>query len=126
MQNNPSIAETVRRRDIQNRWLLSAPALLTIIFAAVGPLLVVLMFSFMVKGDYGDVKYWQFSTNGWLSVLFERDPIDDSLGLSSANFTIFLRSIKLSLITTVITVFLGFPTAYFIATRQETVTSGCC
>ncbi len=119
MQNNPSIAETARRSDIRNRWLLAAPALTTIILAAIGPLLVVLMFSFMVRGDYGDVKYWQFSTNGWLSVLFERDPIDDSLGLSSANFTIFLRSIKLSLITTVITVLLGFPTAYFVATRPE-------
>jgi spermidine/putrescine transport system permease protein len=119
MKSAPNIAETARQRDVKRRWLLSAPALITIFLAAIGPLFVVLMFSFMVKGDYGDVKYWQFSTNGWLSVLFERDPIDDSLGLSAANFTIFLRSIKLSLITTIITVLLGFPTAYFIATRPE-------
>ena len=53
-------------REIRRRWLLSAPALLIVFFAAAGPLLVVLLYSFMVKGDYGDVKYWQFSLDGWL------------------------------------------------------------
>ncbi len=119
MKPASNIAETAKRSDVRRRWLLSAPALITIFLAAIGPLLVVLMFSFMVKGDYGDVKYWQFSTNGWISVLFERDPIDDTLGIATANFTILWRSIKLSLITTIITLLLGFPTAYFIATRPN-------
>ncbi len=114
-----SLSQNFRRRETMNRWLLSAPALLTIFFAAVGPLFVVLLFSFMVRGDYGDVKYWQFSTDGWLNVLFERDPIDDTITLADANLTIFWRSIKLSLFTTVITLLLGLPTAYFIATRSE-------
>lgn len=114
-----SLSQNFRRRETMNRWLLSAPALLTIFFAAVGPLFVVLLFSFMVRGDYGDVKYWQFSTDGWVNVLFERDPIDDTISLAGANLTIFWRSIKLSLFTTVITLLLGFPTAYFIATRSE-------
>lgn len=114
-----SLSQNFRRRETLNRWLLCAPALLTIFFAAVGPLFVVLLFSFMVRGDYGDVKYWQFSTDGWLNVLFERDPIDDTISLADANLTIFWRSIKLSLFTTVITLLLGLPTAYFIATRSE-------
>ncbi|HEX7109662.1 MAG TPA: ABC transporter permease [Aestuariivirga sp.] len=119
MQKAANKIESFRRHDVRNRWLLSAPALLTIFFAAIGPLLVVLMFSFMAKGDYGDVKYWQFSTDGWISVLFERDPIDDTIGFADANLSIFWRSIRLSLITTAITLFLGFPTAYFVATRSE-------
>ena len=114
-----SLSKNFRRRETMNRWLLSAPALLTIVLAAVGPLFVVLLFSFMVRGDYGDVKYWQFSTDGWVNVLFERDPIDDTISLADANLVIFWRSVKLSLFTTLITLLLGFPTAYFIATRSE-------
>jgi spermidine/putrescine transport system permease protein len=119
MQQAAEVAKEILWRDVRNRWLLSGPALLTIFLAAAGPLLIVLMYSLMVKGDYGDVKYWQFSTDGWMSVLFERDPIDDTLGISDANLVIFWRSVKLSLFTTVLTLLLGFPTAYFIATRSE-------
>ncbi len=113
------VAQNARVADIRSRWFLSAPALLIIIFAAVGPLAIVLMYSFMVKADYGDVKYWQFSMDGWFGVLFDRDIFDDTVTFADANLSIFLRSIKLSLVTTVATFFLGFPTAYFIATRPE-------
>jgi len=117
MERVAEVAKEVLRRDIRNRWLLSGPALLTIFLAAAAPLLIVLMYSLMVKGDYGDVKYWQFSTDGWVSVLFERDPIDDTLGISDANLAIFWRSVSLSVVTTIICLLLGFPTAYFMATR---------
>ena len=110
-------ARTAERHDILNRWLLSAPALVIIFAAAIGPLAVVVLYSFMAKGDYGDVKYWQFSADGWFNVLFQRDMFDDTLGFAWANITIFWRSLKLAGITTVITLLLGFPTAYFIATR---------
>ncbi|MCB1378500.1 MAG: ABC transporter permease [Alphaproteobacteria bacterium] len=112
-------AETAQSRDIRNRWLLSAPALVIITFAAIGPLFIVLLYSFMVKGDYGDVKYWQFSTDGWFSVFLQRDIFDDTIGLADAHLSIFWRSVKLSLMTTVLTVIFGFPTAYFISTRPE-------
>jgi spermidine/putrescine transport system permease protein len=72
MSQAAEVAKEIDRRDIRNRWLLSGPALLTILLAGAAPLLIVLMYSLMVKGDYGDVKYWQFSTDGWVSVLFER------------------------------------------------------
>jgi spermidine/putrescine transport system permease protein len=112
-------AETAHRRDIRNRWLLSTPALLIVFFAAIGPLAVVLLYSFMVKGDYGDVKYWLFSTDGWFGVFFQRDIFDDTVTLADAHLAIFWRSMKLSLMTTLMTLVFGFPTAYFIATRPE-------
>jgi spermidine/putrescine transport system permease protein len=113
------VAEKVQSQDVRNRWLLSAPALLIIFFAAIGPLFIVLLYSFMVKGDYGDVKYWQFSTEGWFSVFFERDIFDDTVTVADAHITIFWRSVMLSLMTTIATLIFGFPTAYFIATRPE-------
>ncbi len=116
-----SAAETARRAEretIRGRWLLSAPALLIIFVAATGPLFVMLAYSFMAKGDYGDVKP-VFSLDGWFSVLFQRDMFDDTLSLADAHLSIVWRSVRLSVITTIATLVLGFPTAYFIATRPR-------
>ena len=109
--------ETARSRDVKNRWLLSLPALAIIFVAALGPLLVMVLYSFLEKGDYGDVKFGVFSLEGWTSVFMQRDIFDDTLGIADAHLAIFWRSIKLSLYTTLFTLILGFPTAYFIATR---------
>jgi spermidine/putrescine transport system permease protein len=111
--------EAADRRDVRNRWLLSAPALLIIFFAAAGPLFVMLLYSFMAKGDYGDVKLWQFSSEGWFSVFMQRDIFDDTLSVNDAHLAIIWRSVKLSIATTLLTLAFGFPTAYFIATRPE-------
>jgi spermidine/putrescine transport system permease protein len=111
-------ARTRERQELRNRWLLSAPALIIILFAATGPLLIVLVYSFLAPGPYGDVK-WEFSTEAWVSVLLERDIFDDTLSLADAHLTIFWRSVKLALGTTLLTLLFGFPTAYFIATRSE-------
>ncbi|MFM2280213.1 MAG: hypothetical protein RLZZ444_2444 [Pseudomonadota bacterium] len=113
-QNN--LIERERRRDILNRWLLSMPALVIILLAATGPLLIVVVYSFLTPGPYGDVE-WKFSTDAWTSVILERDIFDDTLSIAEAHLNIFLRSVKLSLVTTIATVIFGFPTAYFIATR---------
>ena len=118
MADAAEAAKIRERRDLRNRWLLSAPALLIILVAATGPLLIVLIYSFLAPGPYGDVK-WQFSTDAWVSVLFERDIFDDTLSIADAHLTIFLRSVKLALGTTLLTLLFGFPTAYFIATRPE-------
>ena len=92
-----------RRRDIRKRWLLSLPALMIILFAASGPLLIVLVYSFLTPGPYGDVQ-WLFSLNGWISVFLERDIFDNTLSLADAHVSIFMRSVLLSLATTVLTV----------------------
>ena len=118
MSTAAQIAENAQKQDIRQRWWLSAPALLLIFVGAIGPLFVVLLFSFMVKGDYGDVKYWQFSTDGWFNVFLERDIFDDTVALADAHASILWRSVKLSLLTTLITLLVGFPTAYFISTQS--------
>ncbi|MBB6413042.1 MULTISPECIES: ABC transporter permease [Mesorhizobium] len=118
MATAEEVAKAAERRDIRDRWLLSAPALLVIFLAATGPLLIVLVYSFLTPGSYGDVK-WQFSPEAWIAVFLERDIFDDTLSVAAAHVTIFLRSIKLSVVTTIATLVLGFPTAYFMATRSE-------
>ena len=118
MDRAQKIALEAERRDVRSRWLLSAPALLIIFVAAIGPLLIVLLYSFLAPGSYGDVK-WEFSTDGWLGVFLQRDIFDDTLSLADAHVTIFWRSVKLSIGTTLLTLIFGFPTAYFISTRPE-------
>lgn len=118
MASAQETALRAERQDIRNRWLLSTPALLIILLAAIGPLFIVLAYSFLAPGPYGDVK-WEFSTDGWLSVFFQRDIFDDTLSFADAHLSILWRSVKLSLGTTVLTLIFGFPTAYFIATRAE-------
>lgn len=110
------IAETARKRDIRTRWLLSAPALLIIFVAASGPLLIILLVSFLAPGPYGGVA-WKFSNDAWLSVVLERDIFDNTLTVADAHVSIILRSLKLAVLSTFATLIFGFPTAYFIATR---------
>jgi spermidine/putrescine transport system permease protein len=111
-------AAQAQRKDTRNRWLLSAPALIIIAFAAVGPLFIMAVYSFLTKGPYGGV-IWEFSTDGWYRVLFETDIFDETVTLADAHLSIFWRSLKLSTATTLLALVFGFPTAYFIATRSE-------
>ncbi|WP_223425395.1 ABC transporter permease [Tateyamaria pelophila] len=99
-----------------NGWLLSAPALVLLVFAASGPLLIVAVYSVLEKGDYSGVR-WILSGDGWFRVLFERDIFDQTVSFADANLSIFWRSVKLSIATTLITFAFGLPTAWFIATR---------
>ncbi len=118
MTPQQQLIEDAEKRDIRNRWLLSTPALLIILFAATGPLLIVVVYSFLAPGPYGDV-IWQFSPDGWVRVFLERDIFDDTLSIADAHLSIFMRSVKLSIATTFATLIFGFPTAYFIATRPQ-------
>ena len=104
----------------RNAWWLSAPALLVLTFAASGPLLIMLVYSFLTKGQYGNVE-GTFSLEGWRSILYSEDIFDPGVFVwADAHLTIFWRSVKLSLLTTVLTLLVGFPTAWFIATRPAT------
>jgi spermidine/putrescine transport system permease protein len=110
--------ESQVRQSARNGWLLSGPALFILSIAAVGPLLIVVLYSFLEAGKHGNVE-WGFSTEGWSSVLWTKDIFSDSYILADAHLSIFWRSVKLSLMTTLITFAVGFPTAWFIATRSQ-------
>jgi spermidine/putrescine transport system permease protein len=108
--------EKAARTSDRNGWLLSAPALVVLALAAILPLLVMMVYSFLSPGEFGNVE-WQFSWDGWSSILFQRDIFDGTLSLADAHLTIFWRSLWLSVVTTVLAFVVGFPTAWFIATR---------
>jgi len=109
--------ERAERRRARAIWLLNLPAIVWLILFAAGPLLIVLVYSFLEPGDYGGVV-WAGSGEGWFKVFLTRDIFDDTLQIQDAHLAIFWRSVKLSVLTTLACLFFGFPTAYFIATRS--------
>jgi spermidine/putrescine transport system permease protein len=112
------VAAAALERDVRGKWLLSLPAVLIILGAAVGPLLVMILYAFLEKSPNGGVL-WKFSTDAWVQLILTQDIFDDSYAWADAHLIVFWRSIKLSLLTTFLTLIVGLPTAYFIATRPE-------
>jgi spermidine/putrescine transport system permease protein len=118
-ENTPELSavlKTEKNRPEQRRWLLLSPALLLLLLAASGPLLIVLVYSFLTPADYSGVV-WDFSLEGWKGVIWQRDIFTNTISLSDAHLRVLVRSVKLSFFTTALTLVFGFPTAYFIATR---------
>jgi spermidine/putrescine transport system permease protein len=109
--------EAGRKRLIaRNGWLLSLPALIVLITGAIGPLMIVLVYSFLTPGEYSGVQ-WIFSPEAWFRVFWRTDIFDGTVSLNDTHLAIFWRSVKLSIMTTLITFAIGLPTAWFIATR---------
>jgi len=111
-------ASAVRRRERRTRGILLAPALTTILLVSILPLSITLIYSFLKPGSYGGVE-WSFSTEAYVQFLFERDIFEDTLAFHTAYLQIFGRSILLALVATLGALLLGFPTAYFIATKPR-------
>ncbi len=115
-QDAASALQAAERQQAKRRWLLLTPALVILLLAASGPLLIVLTYSFLKPGDYGGV-IWQFSTEAWFNVFLQEDIFEETVTFSDAHLSIFWRSVRLSLGTTLMALLIGFPTAYFMATR---------
>ena len=106
-------AERVTRRT---RWGLIAPALIVIGSLGIAPLIIIVIYSFLKPGAYGGV-IWEYSNAAYVQFLFEKDLFDESYHFTSSYFQIYARSIGLAAFTTIGSLILGFPTAYFMATR---------
>lgn len=116
MADGASVEQAARKEEVRRNILLSTPALIVLFCAASGPLLIMLVYSFLSAGPYGGIV-WNFSIDGWFNVVMHRDIFDDTLSIADAHVTILWRSVRLSMLTTFTCFVFGFPTAYFIATR---------
>ena len=110
--------ELIRKRAGLRIALLIGPVVLTIAFFMLGPLLLMGVVSFLEKGVSGGVRWGTFTTEPYVQFLFERD-LDDSLILNTDYLQIFWRSIWLSVMTTVLCLAIGFPTALYMALQPE-------
>ncbi len=104
------------RGEARVRAALLSPAVLTIGGFLVAPIFIVLVYSFLTPGTYGGVV-WEWTADAYIQFLFERDFFDESLIFSTAYLEIYTRSFAQAVVSTVACFLIGFPTAYFIATR---------
>ena len=56
--------DALNAQETKRRWLLLSPAVTIITLAAAGPLLIVLLYSFLEKGSYAGV-IWNYSGEAW-------------------------------------------------------------
>ncbi len=99
------------------RTRLLAPSWLVLLFFMFAPMVVMLIYSFLTKEFRGGV-IWSFSLGAYDQFFLDRGLFgDEPPKIEWTYITIFLRSIWQALAATVLCLLIGFPTAYFIATR---------
>lgn len=104
----------------QNRLaaVLLSPALAIIAVFMIVPIGITTLYSFLEPARYGGV-IWEFSTEAYVRLLFERDIFDDTLSFSTDYIRIFVRSLVQAGVATLLCLLIGIPTAWFIATRPD-------
>lgn len=112
-----AVANDRRDRDWPHRkWALVAPTLLAVTIFLIVPLLIMAIYSFLTAGPYGGVV-WEPSIDSYVSILFQRDILEQTLQFTPDYLLIFSRSIIFAAITTLFCLAVGFPTAYYMAMR---------
>jgi spermidine/putrescine transport system permease protein len=103
-QEKHSLLDTIRRRRGLQVLVLIFPSLFWLVVFFAIPLIIVFIHSFLSRGPYGQVV-WKFNLNNYVRFF---DPL---------YLRIFARSFKIAAVTTVLSLLLGYPMAYWIATR---------
>jgi len=110
--------QLAERRQLLRRLGLIAPGMAVLAVFLVAPLAIMLLVSFLQPGEYGGVKWGQYSLEAYVNFLYERD-FDDSLVFNTDYLAIFRRSFWLAVATTVGCLLIGFPTALYLALQSE-------
>ena len=101
-------------------WLLM-PAWVVLLFLSLTPVFMMLIYSFLTKEFRGGV-IWEFNLAAYDQFFFDRGLFgDDPAKIEWTYITIFWRSIWQAGAATLLSLLIGFPTAYFIATRPASV-----
>lgn len=101
------------------RFRLMLPSWLIIGLFLLVPVLLMLVYSFLTKEFRGGV-IWEFTLAAYDQFLFDRGLFgDEPPTIEWAYITIFIRSILQATGATFLCLIIGFPTAFFIATRPE-------
>ena len=99
-------------------WLL-LPSWVTLTILVLAPVSMMMVYSFLTKEFRGGV-IWEFTLSAYDQFFFDRGLFgDDPPVLQWTYISIFWRSIWQAGVATLMSLIIGFPTAYFIATRPE-------
>ena len=110
-------SKSVSRTYAPVRLWLMLPSWAIIGFFLVLPVAIMLVYSFLTKEFRGGV-IWEFSLAPYDQFLFDRGLFgDEAPSIEWTYITIIARSVIQATVATVICLIIGFPTAFFIATR---------
>ncbi|MEJ2211813.1 MAG: ABC transporter permease [Anaerolineae bacterium] len=98
------LLDVIRRKPGLQVLLLILPSLFWLVVFFALPLVIVFVYSFLKRGPYGQIV-WEFNLQNYVRFF---DPL---------YLRIFARSFRIAAITTVACFVLGYPMAYWIATR---------
>jgi spermidine/putrescine transport system permease protein len=87
--------------------LLALPLIVWLVVFFVVPLLIVILISFMTRGSRGAFITFPLTLENYERIF------------SQTYFSVFIDSIKIALITTIICLVTGYPLAFFVATRKK-------
>ncbi len=101
-------------------WLLM-PAWVTLVLLVLVPVLLMLVYSFLTKEFRGGV-IWEFSFAAYDQFFCDRGLFgDEPCRIEWTYITIFWRSMWQAGLATLLSLLIGFPTAYFVATQPERI-----
>jgi spermidine/putrescine transport system permease protein len=104
----------------QRHWLLM-PSWVVLLFFIVVPVAIMMVYSFLTKEFRGGV-IWEFTWAAYDQFFFDRGLFgDEPAKIEWTYINIYWRSIWQAGLATIFSLLIGFPTAYFIATRDPKV-----
>ncbi|WP_336659300.1 ABC transporter permease [Leucobacter sp. USHLN153] len=106
------------KRPGQFGWLASTPAILIGLLFTVGPLAIIVMFSFMSRPPQGGGVVYEFSLEPYTSFLFQSDFLGNT-SFDPRYLEVFGDSVWQAAVTTLVCLLLSFPLALWMATRTE-------
>src|SRR5206468_5320976 len=106
------------RRPGVARWLLILPALAAIGLFMVAPLGLMGVVSLLERGTNGGVRWGAYSGQAYVNFLFEQE-LDGSLTVNYDYLQIVQSTFLQSLLTTLVCLVIGFPTALYIALQPQ-------
>ena len=103
-ERKSSLLAAIRRRPGLGILVLIFPSLFWLVVFFLIPLIIVFVYSFLTRGPYGQIE-WEFNLGNYARFF---DPL---------YLRVFARSFRIAGITTVVCFLLGYPMAYWMATR---------
>ena len=106
-----------RPRAGQGSWWAGFPGILYLALLVLGPMIIILIYSFLSRAKFGVGVKWSFSITPYLDLLFS-ESLTGGRSFDPTYLQIIFNSFWYSIVTTVVCIVLSIPIAVWIATRN--------
>jgi spermidine/putrescine transport system permease protein len=107
-----------RRQAGQGSWWAGVPGLVFLIALVLGPMIIILIYSFLSRAKFGVGVKWTFDLSPYLDLFFS-ESLTGGRSFDPTYLEIILNSFWYALFTTIACIVLSVPVAIWMATRPE-------